>query len=174
MSWYSPSIWIGIGVGLGIILKPTVQTLCTLFKTFQGQTCVNTVFPQALEPYIPKRVLNTVEMCKFIYEYLWVKIEQRLCHTCVERGGLFHVKCVIQNKMYTIVLKPERGPGIQCTYETECKLDCTQTILSYIRGVRAVVHVLTPYKLGYTRIIQYLDGKKLSTYEPTEPLISRN
>ncbi len=174
MSWYSAFLWTGLGMGLGIIFKPTFQTLCTLFQTFQRQHCVNTVFPQSIEPYIPKRILNTIEMGKFIYEYVWIKFEQKLCHTCVEYKGLFHVRCIIQNKMYTIILKPEKGPGSQCTFKNEEGLDCTLNVLSYLRGARAIVQVVDPGKLGYSGLVQSLNDKVISRFHRTEPLVRRD
>ncbi|NBP59442.1 hypothetical protein EBU71_23370, partial [bacterium] len=103
MSPYHWSNWLytGLGIWVGTYLQPAMDTLGRLHQTFQQQNCVNTVLPEMIEPYIPRQVINTLEMMKFIGQQLWIQVEQKLCQTCVKSPeGIYHIHCVIEQKRY--------------------------------------------------------------------------
>lgn len=153
-------LYMGIGMALGVFLKPTFQSLQTVFHTFQTQSCVNTVLPKRLEAYIPRRIVNLIAMTKFLYEYLWVQAEQSLSKSCVKKGRVYHVKFVIENKMYALIIKPERGPGTRYLLIDENGIDQTRNVQAYLRGVCAVQRIITPESIGFTKLIKCIHHSK--------------
>lgn len=163
-------IYIGIGMYIGSCFKETKETLSRLYQTFQGQECKNTILPKRIEYYIPKKVINTLEMGKFLFEYGWIQMEQYLRKSCVQKGRLFHVKFIIENKMYALVIRPERGPEPQYIMRDEKGVDYSEIIKSYIRGSESIYKGLTPKLLGFNKLFKYLEDEKISVYDPTDLL----
>jgi hypothetical protein len=178
--WLYAGVYTGLGVWVGQYFNSTFETLKKVYHTFQQQQCTNTILPKGVEPYIPGKIINTLEMTKFILghiiEHVWIQAEQSLCRTCVKSvtksGTLYHLHCVIENKKYSVLLKPERGPASECTYQDENGTNCTERVKAYLRGATGVVQQITPDRLGYLKITKYLEGEEaqLGTWEAKEAL----
>lgn len=167
MNWMNV-LYLGIGTWIGSTIKNTTNTLSRLYQTFQGQECVNTVLPKKIEQYIPKKVVNTIEMGKFIIEHLWLQLEQFLTKSCVKKDRFYHVRFVIENKPYSLIIKPERGPESQYILTDEHGIDRSEIVKSYMRGIQSVSKKLTPRDLGYSTITKFLDNEKLCSYDSTD------
>lgn len=171
MTWWN-IFYVGVGIYIGSYIKQTKDTLYRLYETFQGQDCSNTVLPKRLEYYIPKKIINTLEMGKFLFEYGWVQLEQYLRKSCVQKGRLFHVKFIIENRMYTLIIKPERGPQSEYIMQDENGVDRSEIVKSYLRGSESIYKGLTPRLLGFDKLVKYIENEKISVYDPTDLLKS--
>jgi hypothetical protein len=147
-----------------------MNTLSRLYQTFQGRECVNTVLPKKIEQYIPKKVINTIEMSKFIFEHVWIQLEQFLTRSCVKKDRFYHVRFVIDNKPYSLIIKPERGPESQYILTDEHGIDRSEIVKSYMRGIQSVSKKLTPRDLGYSTITKFIEDEKMCSYDSTDLL----
>jgi hypothetical protein len=163
-------VYTGIGVWLGTYLNPVLETMQKLYHTFQQQQCSNTILPEKLEPYVPGPVINTLEMGKFMVEQLWIHLEQILRKSCIKSGNVYHIHCIIENKRYSVILKPERGPEPEYIFEEENGYNCTERVNAYLRGAGAVVQKITPERLGYTKLFKHIEGNSLGRYDSKELL----
>jgi len=165
MNWVNV-LYLGIGAWIG----KSMNTLSRLYQTFQGQECVNTVLPKKIEQYIPKKVINTIEMSKFIFEHVWIQLEQFLTRSCVKKDRFYHVRFVIDNKPYSLIIKPERGPESQYILTDEHGIDRSEIVKSYMRGIQSVSKKLTPRDLGYSTITKFIEDEKMCSYDSTDLL----
>jgi hypothetical protein len=165
MNWVNV-LYLGIGAWIG----KSMNTLSRLYQTFQGQECVNTVLPKKIEQYIPKKVINTIEMSKFIFEHVWIQLEQFLTRSCVKKDRFYHVRFVIDNKPYSLIIKPERGPESHYILTDEHGIDRSEIVKSYMRGIQSVSKKLTPRDLGYSTITKFLENEKICSYDSTDLL----
>jgi hypothetical protein len=170
MTWTN-FLYLGLGA-LTYYGGSAIRTLSKVYQTFQKQECKNTVLPKKLEQYVPKKIVNTIEMCKFLLEQGWIQLEQILRRSCVKKDKFYHVKFVIENKMYALLIKPERGPDSQYIIEDQYGVDQTEQIKPYIRGALSITKNITPKLLGYSSLIKYLpEREKLSSYDLDDPMI---
>ena len=162
MTWLNIA-YFGLGIWIGSTLKKTFQDLSKLYHTFQKQNCVNTLLPIQIEAFVPQKVINVIEMCKFLVEYKYTQLIQFVNQSCVKHGNKYHIKCVIENKLYILILKPERGPEDECYWLDEKGIDRTEYVKAYFRGRNSVINHLTPDHFGWKELSKYIEDRKLHT-----------
>jgi hypothetical protein len=165
-------IWLNfVSFGIGMWIGSSLNDLRRLYHTFQKQNCVNTILPLKLEPYIPQKVINIIEMCKFLVEYKLTQLSQYTNQTCIRKGNRYHLRCVIDHKLYNIVLKPKRGPEIDYVWLDEKNIDRSEYVKSYIRGAESVFKDIYPNTFGYKKLCKNIGDQTLCTFYTEESLI---
>jgi hypothetical protein len=163
MSWLN-----FISFGVGWWLGSNFKNLSKLYYTFQKQNCVNTILPLKIESYVPQKVINTIEMCKFIVEYNIIQLSQYLNQTCIKKGNRYFIRCVIEHKLYTIVLNPKRGPEPDYIWLDEKNIDRSEQVQSYIRANEAIVKDISPDTFGCEKLCKRIEGNILCTFRSKE------
>jgi hypothetical protein len=171
MTWKTNLLYLGLGA-LSCYVGSAIDTISKVYQTFQKHECKNTVLPKKLEQYVPKKIINTIEMTKFLFERGWIELEQLLRRSCVKKKNVYHVKFVIENKMYALIVKPERGPDSQYVIEDQYGINQTENIKPYIRGALSISKSITPKVLGYSSLIKYIpEREKISSYDLNDQLV---
>jgi hypothetical protein len=162
MTWLNIA-YFGLGLWIGSTLKKTFHDLSRLYDTFQKQDCINTILPINIESYVSQKVINTLEMCKFLIEYKYTQFIQFMNQNCVKHGDRYHIKCVINNKLYIFILRPERGPEDNCYWLDEKGIDRTEHVKAYLRGINTIVNYLSPEHFDCKELSKYVEDHKIHT-----------